>query len=133
MEGPTAVVAYWPSDLAFRALAVGVFLDVADPRIRAHLLVALGDHVRKCRRDGIRPPLALVAMLEAAKSGQMLALQAGESQDAVVPAGQAAALLGISPRTLRRYAAAGRITREGRGYRLRELERFGGRYGHVSR
>jgi hypothetical protein len=105
-----------------------MFLDASDPRLRAHLVAALGDHMKRCQRDGVEVPWALVALREAARTGQALALLDGFGQDSVVSATVAADLLGISPRSLRRAVAEGRISPAPgpprARYRLRELERF---------
>ena len=110
-----------------------MFLDDSDPRIRAHLVVALSDHAIRVRRDGGLVPLALVVALESLRAAQNSPFRSGVADDAPIPAGRAAALLGISVASLRRAAAAGQIQsapgRAGRAYLVSELERFGGRYG----
>ena len=118
-----------------------LILDVA-PELRAHLAVAIRDHVRRLRRDGQAVPADLSKLADALLS-QPGAARSSQQQPPLVnvaalpdpgngtPAGplllratDAAALIGCSVRQLARKTAAGEIAsvRDGRSRRFRPAD-----------
>ncbi len=114
-----------------------------NPAERLHLAVALRDRARALRRNGQQLPPRLAVLADAlmmrpdpASSGQGygLAGPAGDDRRAAHPsaallnAGEAAARLGVSDRTLRRAAAAGDVVsvleNGRRRYRPGDLEAY---------
>lgn len=111
-----------------------MFLDLS-PAEQVHLAVALNEQQRALRRNGQRLPARLVELADgllrsaAASDGQHSppAVETAQPDDALlIRAPEAARLLGLSSRTLRRLTAAGDVpsVRIGaiRRYRRHELE-----------
>lgn len=112
-----------------------------DDTLRAHVVRALAEHRRWLRSNRLPAPAALDALLDAL-AGPVAALggQQRSSLDVGAEGGDGGAVLltyedagrrlAVSPRTVRRLVAAGRLpaVRLGRSVRIRaaELDRFAG-------
>lgn len=97
--------------------ALAALLGGLDPRLRAHVVEALVEHVRRCERTHhIAPPAELRALISAARNGQERpsnAVGADVADAALVPLllepDDAARQLGVSERTLRRLERDGEV------------------------
>jgi excisionase family DNA binding protein len=81
----------------------------------SHWIRACAEHLRWCRRNGIPAPTEMAAFLDAlvARRGQerpTFAAAAPPVQPASMGIESAAQALGVSPRTVRRLVASGRLS-----------------------
>jgi excisionase family DNA binding protein len=108
----------------------GLAVLMVDEQLRAHLSLALTEHLRWCRRNGHRPPEPPVGLLAALAP----LARTGPDRSKLVDADRvvepelmtysgACAMLRCSERTLRRMVAQGRIPSVGVGARGRRFPR----------
>lgn len=108
-----------------------------DPVSARHLAVALGDHMRRCERDGLPVPVDVRALFEvvvADISQPMAAVDGHDLDHPELPAHApcvsyetVAARLGVSKRTVGRLVACGRLARVGRRVTVASLVKLEGR------
>lgn len=126
--------------MAFPERAGQLFMVELTELVAAHVAVALHRHVQDLRRQGMRPPPALLELLDRARAvaagppsapaerPDLAGALAGQLRPAplLVDRDEAARLLSVSPRQISRLVAAGELRTVGLGgavrYAVAELE-----------